>query len=125
MTSAEITRIRSLIDEDKDQFVITTNSQMAISNTPSTPIIFDNGNKCIYHFKRTHRDNGASFNDRRIEIFITSYDSIESIDILHKYDDMITLANRLNIDSNNIERIKKCFERNHGEFFKNNENVIK
>ena len=125
MTSAEVNRIRSIIDEVNDQYIIITSSQMAIINTPSTPIIFDDANKCVYYFKRSNRDSGSSFNDRRIEIYTTTYDHIESFDLLYKYDDIINKAASLGISPNNIERIKQAFERNHGDFFKNNENVIK
>lgn len=125
MTSAEINRIRSVIDEVNDIFIIITGSQMTIINTPSTPIIFDDANKCVYYFKRSNRDSGTSFNNRRIEIYTTTYDSIESFDVLYKYDDIIDKAIALGISPNNIERIRQAFERNHGDFFKNNENVIK
>lgn len=125
MTSAEVNRIRSVIDEVNDHFIIITNSQMAITNTPSTPIIFDDANKCVYYFKRSNRDSGTSFNNRRIEIYTTTYDAIESFDVLYKHDEIIDKAMALGISPDNIERIRQAFERNHGDFFKNNENVIK
>ena len=125
MTSAEVNRIRSVIDEVNDHFIIITNSQMAITNTPSTPIIFDDANNCVYYFKRSNRDSGTSFNNRRIEIYTTTYDSIESFDVLYKHDEIIDKAMALGISPDNIERIRQAFERNHGDFFKNNENVIK
>ena len=45
--------------------------------------------------------------------------------IVYKYDDIIDKATSLGIAPDSIERIRQAFARNHGDFFKNNENVIK
>ena len=82
MELAELNRIRGLIDEKNDAYIIVTGSQMAICNTPSTPIIFDDTKKCIYHFKRSNRDGSVPHKERRMEMYVTTYDAVESIDIL-------------------------------------------
>lgn len=80
MTTQDVQLLREHLTL-QSSFMIVSKSQFSITNTPDSPIVFDDKSEHIIQFKR-----GNNLTSRRVEIAHMPYEEIEQV-ILYKSDE--------------------------------------